>query len=93
MAENLQKQGGFVPGLRPGEQTASYLGSVIYKITFPGALFLGIVALFPFILQNATGIRTLAIGGTGILIIVSVSLELVRSIKAQLAMRSYDDII
>lgn len=93
MAENLQKQGGFVPGLRPGEQTANYLGSVIYKITFPGAFFLGIIALFPFILQNVTGIRTLAIGGTGILIIVSVTLELVRSIKAQLAMRSYDDII
>jgi preprotein translocase subunit SecY len=93
MAENLQKQGGFVPGLRPGEQTANYLGSVIYKITFPGALFLAIIALFPFVLQNATGIRTLAIGGTGILIIVSVTLELVRSIKAQLAMRSYDDII
>lgn len=93
MAENLQKQGGFVPGLRPGEQTANYLGSVIYKITFPGALFLGIIALFPFVLQNVTGIRTLAIGGTGILIIVSVTLELVRSIKAQLAMRSYDDII
>lgn len=93
IAENLQKQGGFVPGLRPGNQTADYLGSVIYKITFVGAFFLSIVAIFPFVLQNATGIRTLAIGGTGILIIVSVTLELVRTIKAQLAMRSYDDII
>ncbi len=90
MAENLQKQGGFVPGIRPGKQTAEYLSSIIYKITFSGALFLSIIAIFPFILQNATGIRTLAIGGTGILIIVSVTLDFVRQIKAQLAMRSYD---
>jgi preprotein translocase subunit SecY len=92
IAENLQKQGGFVPGIRPGTQTASYLSSVIYKITFPGALFLSIVALFPFLLQNLTGIRTLAIGGTGILIIVSVTLDFVRQVKAQLAMRSYDEL-
>lgn len=92
IAENLQKQGGFVPGIRPGAQTSKYLGSIIYKITFPGALFLAIIALFPFVLQRVTGIKTLAIGGTGILIIVSVTLEFVRQIKAQLAMRSYDDI-
>jgi preprotein translocase subunit SecY len=92
IAENLQKQCGFVPGIRPGAHTSKYLGSIIYKITFPGALFLAIIALFPFILQRVTGINTLAIGGTGILIIVSVTLEFVRQIKAQLAMRSYDDI-
>lgn len=92
IAENLQKQGGFVPGIRPGTQTADYLSSVIYKITFPGALFLAVVALFPFLLQNLTGIRTLAIGGTGVLIIVSVTLDFVRQIKAQLAMRSYDEL-
>lgn len=92
IAENLQKQGGFIPGMRPGSQTAQYLGSIIYKITFPGALFLSIVALFPIILQQTTGIGTLSIGGTGILIIVSVTLEFVRTLKAQLAMRSYDDI-
>jgi preprotein translocase subunit SecY len=92
IAENLQKQGGFVPGLRPGSQTAQYLSGIIYKITFPGALFLSVVALFPIILQQTTGIRTLTIGGTGILIIVSVTLEFVRTLKAQLAMRSYDDI-
>jgi preprotein translocase subunit SecY len=92
IAENLQKQGGFVPGIRPGAQTADYLSSVIYKITFPGALFLAVVALFPFLLQNLTGIRTLAIGGTGVLIIVSVTLDFVRQIKAQLAMRSYDEL-
>jgi preprotein translocase subunit SecY len=93
IAENLQKQGGFVPGIRPGTQTAEYFSSVIYKITFAGAFFLAVVALFPFVLQNVTGIRTLAIGGTGILIIVSVTLDFVRQIKAQLAMRSYEDIL
>ncbi len=93
IAENLQKQGGFIPGIRPGTQTAGYLSSVIYRITFVGAFFLSIVAIFPFILQSATHIRTLAIGGTGILIIVSVTLEFVRQVKAQLAMRSYDEII
>lgn len=92
IAENLQKQGGFVPGVRPGVQTAEYFGSLIYKITFAGAFFLSVIALFPFVLQNVTGIRTLAIGGTGILIIVSVTLEFVSQIKAQLVMRSYDDI-
>lgn len=92
IAENLQKQGGFIPGIRPGSQTAQYLSSIIYRITFPGALFLSIIALFPIILTQTTGIRTLTIGGTGILIIVSVALEFVRSVKAQLAMRSYDDI-
>lgn len=92
IAENLQKQGGFVPGVRPGNTTAQYLASIIYKITFAGAFFLSIVAVFPFALQSLTGIRTLAIGGTGILIIVSVTLDFVRQIKAQLAMRSYDEI-
>jgi preprotein translocase subunit SecY len=92
IAENLQKQGGFIPGIRPGTQTADHLNQIIYKITFAGAFFLGIIALFPFVLQNVTGVRTLAIGGTGILIIVSVTLDFVRQVKAQLAMRSYDDI-
>lgn len=93
IAENLQKQGGFVPGIRPGSQTAQYFSKVIYRITFAGAFFLSIIAIFPFVLQSLTGIRTLAIGGTGILIIVSVSLDFVRSLKAQLVMRSYDDIV
>jgi preprotein translocase subunit SecY len=92
MAENLQKQGGFVPGLRPGNKTAEYLNGLIYKITFAGAFFLAIIAIIPSILKNATGINTLTISGTGILIIVSVSLDLVRQLKAQLAMRSYEDI-
>lgn len=92
IAENLQKQGGFIPGIRPGNQTAEYLGKVIYRITFAGAFFLSLVAVFPYAMQSFTKIRTLAIGGTGILIIVSVALEFVRAVKAQLVMRSYDDI-
>lgn len=90
MAENLQKQGGFIPGIRPGNQTADYLSSVIYKITFAGGFFLSIIAVFPFLMQSITGIRTLSIGGTGILIIVSVTLEFVSQIKSNLIMRSYD---
>lgn len=90
IAENLQKQGGFIPGIRPGLQTASFLSSVIYKVTFAGAFFLSIVAVFPFLMQSITGIRTLAIGGTGVLIIVSVTLEFVSQIKSNLIMRSYD---
>ncbi len=93
MAENLQKQGGFIPGIRPGNQTAEYLSSVIYKITFAGAFFLSIIAVFPFLMQSFTGIRTLAIGGTGILIIVSVTLELVSQVKSNLIMRSYDGFV
>lgn len=92
ISENLQKQGGFIPGIRPGIQTSKYLKQIIYKITFAGAISLSLIAVFPFVLQSLTGIRTLAIGGTGILIIVSVTLEFVRQVKAQLVMRSYDDI-
>lgn len=90
MAENLQKQGGFIPGIRPGNQTAQYLSSVIYKITFAGAFFLSVIALSPFLMQTLTGIGTLSIGGTSILIIVSVTLEFVSQIKSNLIMRSYE---
>lgn len=90
MAENLQKQGGFIPGIRPGNQTAQYLSSVIYKITYAGAFFLSVVALSPFLMKTLTGISTLSIGGTGVLIIVSVTLEFVSQIKSNLIMRSYE---
>ncbi|OQA52038.1 MAG: preprotein translocase subunit SecY [candidate division WS2 bacterium ADurb.Bin280] len=91
IAENLQKQGGFIPGIRPGLQTSAYLSMIIYKVTFAGAFFLSIIAVFPFLMQSITGIRTLAIGGTGILIIVSVTLEFVSQVKSNLIMRSYDN--
>jgi len=91
MAENLQKQGGFVPGIRPGQETASYLSKVITRITLTGAIFLGVIAVLPFIVQAITHINTLVLGGTGVLIMVSVIIETMRQIQAQLAMRSYEN--
>lgn len=91
VAENLQKQGGFVPGLRPGAETRDYLSKLISRITFLGALFLGIIAVLPYIVQDATNISTLSLGGTGILIMVSVVIETMRQINAQLVMHTYDN--
>lgn len=90
VAENLQKQGGFVPGIRPGQQTSRYLSGVIHKITLAGALFLGIIAILPLIMKSATGMQSLAIGGTSLLIVVSVVIETVKQIEAQMTMRQYD---
>ncbi len=89
IAENLQKQGGFIPGIRPGKPTADYLGNVTHKIILVGALFLGIIAILPLIMRYFTGIQSLAIGGTSLLIIVSVIIETVKQIEAQLSMREY----
>ncbi len=90
IAENLQKQGGFVPGIRPGQQTSRYLSSVIHKITLAGALFLGVIAILPLIMRSVTGMQSLAIGGTSLLIVVSVVIETVKQIEAQMTMRQYD---
>jgi len=90
ISENVQKQGGFIPGIRPGRATAEYLYKVLNRITLAGAIFLGLVAILPFIAQAITRIQTLTIGGTGILIVVSVVLETIKQIKAQVQMREYD---
>lgn len=90
IAEEIQKYGGFVPGIRPGTPTAHFLNFVITRITLVGALFLGVIAIFPTIAKSVTGVQTLLLGGTGILIVVSVILETVKSIEAQLVMRNYD---
>ncbi len=90
IAENLQKQGGFVPGIRPGATTAEYLGRVINRITLGGALFLGIIAVLPSIIQNITNIQSLTLGGVSILIVVSVVLELMKHVEGQMSMRSYE---
>jgi len=90
IAEELKKYGGFIPGIRPGKSTADYLNQILVKITLVGALFLGLIAILPSIIQQATGIATMAIGGTGILIVVSVVLETVRQLEAMMVMRSYD---
>lgn len=89
VAENLQKSGAFVPGVRPGRETEIYIGNVVSRITFPGALFLGLVAVVPFIVQGLTGITAILVGGTALLIAVSVVLDLIRKIDAQASLREY----
>lgn len=90
IAENLQKQGGFIPGIRPGRHTSEYLANTTHKIIFVGALFLGIIAILPLILRYFTGLEALTIGGTSLLIVVSVVIETVKQIEAQLTMREYE---
>ena len=90
ISENIQKNGGFVPGIRPGENTASFISHVLNKITLVGALFLGVIAVLPSIIQGATGIASMAIGGTAVLIVVSVVLETVKQVEGQLTMRDYE---
>jgi preprotein translocase subunit SecY len=90
IAENLQKQGGFIPGIRPGAQTAAYLRRVVNRITLAGALGLGIIAVLPFIAQNFTNSQTLTFGGTGLLIVVSVAIETLKQLEAQAITTSYE---
>jgi len=90
IAENLQKQGGFVPGIRPGTATAEYLGSVIGRVTLFGAVFLGVIAVLPFVLQNVTNIQSLTLGGVSIMIAVSVVIEIMKHVEGQLSMRHYE---
>lgn len=90
IAENLQKQGGFVPGMRPGRPTAEYLGNVSRRIILAGALFLGLIAVLPLITQGVLGGAALAVGGASLLIVVSVVIETVKQIEAQLSMREYE---
>lgn len=89
MAKNLQKNGAFIPGVRPGQNTAEYLGDIITRVTLFGALFLGAIAILPIIVQGLTGITALTIGGTALLIAVSVILDLVKKIDAQTSIREY----
>ncbi|OGF62675.1 preprotein translocase subunit SecY [Candidatus Giovannonibacteria bacterium RIFCSPHIGHO2_01_FULL_45_33] len=90
ISKNLQKSGAFVPGIRPGRNTSEYLYKIVSRITLAGALFLGIIAVMPSLLQGATGITTLAIGGTSLLIVVSVVLETAKQIEGQLSLRAYE---
>ena len=89
VANNLKKNGGFVPGFRPGRPTAEFLGKVLSRLTFFGAIYLGIVAILPIIVENATSITNLSIGGTSVIIVVGVALETVKMIEAQMLMRHY----
>ena len=88
-----QKHGGFIPGIRPGGPTTKYLNYILTRITLAGASFLGIIAILPEIARSITGVQTLLIGGTSILIVVSVVLETFKKIESNLVMRSYDSFI
>ncbi len=90
ISENLQKQGGYVPGIRPGRTTAEYLHRIMNRITLTGSLFLGAIAVLPIVIQGFTGIMALTIGGTSILIVVSVVIETIKQIESQLTMRDYE---
>jgi len=90
IATNIQKQGGFIPGIRPGLSTGVYLTNILNRITLFGGLSLGFIAVLPLILRYFSGMQTLTIGGTALLIVVSVVLETVKQIKAQITMREYE---
>ncbi len=90
VSERLQRNGAFIPGKRPGKQTENYLNYVLKRVTLAGAVFLGFIAVLPSILQSSLGISNLVIGGTGVLIVVSVILEMVRDLTAQLSMKKYE---
>lgn len=90
ISEEIQKYGGFIPGIRPGGPTASYLNYILTRITLAGAVFLGLIAILPNLARFFTNIQGLALGGTGILIVVTVVLETIKAIEAQLVMRNYE---
>ncbi|MEK9178387.1 MAG: preprotein translocase subunit SecY, partial [Patescibacteria group bacterium] len=90
IAEEIQKYGGFIPGIRPGSPTASHLNYILIRITTVGAISLGLIAVFPVIARFFTNVQNLVLGGTGILIVVSVVLETIKNIEAQLVMRNYE---
>ena len=89
VANNLKKNGGFVPGFRPGKPTADFITKVLGKITLFGALYLAVVAIVPIIVTSVLGVSNLAIGGTSVIIVVGVALETVKQLEAQMLMRHY----
>ena len=89
VAENLQKSGAFIPGVRPGESTRQHIAKIMSRVTFSGAVFLGAIAILPIIMQQITGMQALAIGGTALLIVVAVLVDLIKRIDGQVAMRQY----
>jgi preprotein translocase subunit SecY len=92
IAENLQKQGGFIPGIRPGKETETYISQTMNRLNLIGALFLGVVAVLPLIAQALAGTQSLTIGGTSLLIVVAVAIETAKQIEAQLTMHQYDHV-
>lgn len=90
IAENIQKQGGFIPGIRPGKETENYLGATMNRLNLIGATFLGVIAVLPLIVQSIAGSQNLRIGGTSLLIAVAVAIETAKQIDAQITMHEYD---
>ena len=93
LAENLQRNGGFIPGIRPGRPTQDYLNRVLVRITWGGAFFLGAVAIMPFFVTQITDIRAMTLSSTSLLIMVGVALDTMRQLEAQLMMRNYEGFI
>ena len=93
LAENLQKQGGFIPGIRPGRPTQEYIMRVLVRITWAGGIFLGLVAIVPFFVSRFTDVQSLTISSTGLIIVVGVVLDTMRQLEAQLLMRDYGGFI
>ncbi len=89
ISENIQKQGGYIPGIRPGQQTSAFLNHLLNRVTLVGALFLGTIAVLPNVVQGFTGITAFTVGGTSILIVVSVALEVMKQVQAQLSLYEY----
>ncbi|MCX6755596.1 MAG: preprotein translocase subunit SecY [Candidatus Nomurabacteria bacterium] len=89
LATNLQKNGAFIPGIRPGASTSEYISKVLNRITLLGAAFLGLIAVLPLIMRSITGVTAIALGGTALLIVVSVVLDLIKKVDAQISMREY----
>jgi preprotein translocase subunit SecY len=90
ISESLQKQGGYIPGIRPGKTTTEYLYRIMNRVTLSGSVFLGLIAILPFIVQSFTDIGQVSVGGTGLLIVVSVVIETMKQIEGQLVMRDYE---
>ena len=93
LAENLQRQGGFIPGIRPGRPTQEYITRVLVRITWGGAIFLGIVAIIPYFATTLTNVQALRISAAGLLIVVGVVIDTMRQIEAQMMMRNYEGFI
>ena len=89
ISKNLQRSGAFIPGVRPGQSTSDHIAKVLFRLTMVGALFLSFIAVLPLIVQFATGISAVAIGGTGLLIVVSVIIDLLKKMDAQISAREY----
>lgn len=93
IAEDIKKRGGFIPGIRPGKATERHLRAITVRLTLAGAIFLGFIAIMPYFIQSFTGLANLAIGGTGLLIVVSVVLDTIRQVESMMVTRNYQSFL